>query len=178
MTHSYIFFLIVMVILILARVVNVYVLGQLGKLVSRGKFTVCPQEMHVIFLSGMVRGAVPFVLFTSVSFTDDDRYSKNEGIVLKTTIIFIIVFTNVILNSIIPTIYKKNLKKLNEQYKQRLLNEVKKEKSKKILGKFRTFEEKYIKPFMIFDYVARKETIEEEKRLRHKKVEEMALIDD
>jgi hypothetical protein len=37
---------------------------------------------------------------------------KNEGIVLKTTIIFIIIFTSVIMNSVIPFIYKKRMKYL------------------------------------------------------------------
>jgi len=73
----------------------------------------------------MVRGAVPFVLFSSVTF-ESKHYSKNEGIVLKTTIIFVIIFTSVILNSIIPMIFKKQLKKLNAKYKLQLLQ--KKEK--------------------------------------------------
>jgi NhaP-type Na+/H+ or K+/H+ antiporter len=110
MTHSYIFFAAVMGILLVSRFVNVYVLGLLGRWLSKGKFNVCNQELHILFLSGMVRGAVPFVLFSSVNFPD--RYSKNEGIVLKTTIIFVIIFTSVILNSIIPYIYKRGLKKL------------------------------------------------------------------
>jgi len=117
MTHSYIFFITVMGILLVARFVNVYVLGLLSRWFSKGKFHVCNQELHILFLSGLVRGAVPFVLFSSVNFPNVDRYSKNEGIVLKTTIIFVIIFTSVILNSIIPYIYKRNLKKLTKQYK-------------------------------------------------------------
>ena len=69
-----------------------------------------------------MRGAVPFVLFSSVSFTEDSKYTKNEGLVLKTTIIFIIIFTSVILNSIIPFITKKRLKKLSQIQKRQLLD--------------------------------------------------------
>lgn len=107
MTHSYIFFIVAMVIVCIARFVNVYVLGWIARKTTKGKFSICNEEMHVLFMGGLVRGAVPFVLFSSVSFTQDNRYVKNEGMVLKTTIIFIIIFTNVILNSIIPLIYKK-----------------------------------------------------------------------
>jgi NhaP-type Na+/H+ or K+/H+ antiporter len=72
--------------------------------------------MHMLFFGGLVRGAVPFVLFSSVSFTKDSRYNKNEGIVLKTTIIFVIIFTSVVLNSLFPLIYKKRLKYLKKEY--------------------------------------------------------------
>jgi NhaP-type Na+/H+ or K+/H+ antiporter len=77
------------------------------------KFNMHNEEFHILFLSGLVRGAVPFVLFSSVAFTQDSRYSKNEGVVLKTTIIFIIIFTSVVLNSVIPFICKKKLKKIS-----------------------------------------------------------------
>jgi NhaP-type Na+/H+ or K+/H+ antiporter len=77
MTHSYIFFIIVMAILCLARAVNVYVLGWLGRLLLKKTFAMRNEEFHILFLSGLVRGAVPFVLFSSVSFTDDARYIKN-----------------------------------------------------------------------------------------------------
>lgn len=114
MTHSYIFFIIVMLILIFARFVNVYVLGFLARLFFKKKFKMYNQEFLIIFLSGLVRGAVPFVLFSSVTFTQNSRYNKNEGIVLKTTIIFITTFTSVILNSIIPYIFKKRLHKIDK----------------------------------------------------------------
>jgi NhaP-type Na+/H+ or K+/H+ antiporter len=122
MTHSYIFFIVVMVILCLVRAVNVYVLGWLARKFSKDKFKMENEEFHILFLSGLVRGAVPFVLFSSVSFTEDSKYTKNEGLVLKTTIIFIIIFTSVILNSIIPFITKKRLKKLSQIQKRQLLD--------------------------------------------------------
>lgn len=43
MTHSYIFFIAVMGILLVARAVNVYVIGYLGRLFSKGRFKVCNQ---------------------------------------------------------------------------------------------------------------------------------------
>jgi len=38
MTHSYIFFGIIMLILVIARFVNIYVLGLVGRLLTRGRF--------------------------------------------------------------------------------------------------------------------------------------------
>jgi hypothetical protein len=101
-----------MVILLFARFVNIYVIGYIGRIISPKKFKMHNQEMHILFLGGLVRGAVPFVLFSSVSFYNDTKYAKNEGVVLKTTIIFVITFTSVILNSIIPIIAKKRLRKI------------------------------------------------------------------
>lgn len=113
MTHSYIFFLIVMIILCFVRFVNVYVLGIISRKFFRKAFTIYNEELHILFLSGLVRGAIPFVLFSSVAFTETSSYGKNEGIVLKTTIIFVIAFTSVILNSFIPHFCKRKLRKIS-----------------------------------------------------------------
>lgn len=112
MTHSYIFFFIVLMILCVARFVNVYVLGWLGRKVGKKRFSFGNEEMHILFLGGIVRGAIPFVLFSSVSFGNNNRYVKNQGLVLKTTVIFVIIFTSVVLNTLIPIFYKKRAKKL------------------------------------------------------------------
>lgn len=130
MTHSYIFFIIVMIVLLFARFVNIYVIGFIGRLISPKKFKMHNQEMHILFLGGLVRGAVPFVLFSSVTFYNDTKYAKNQGVVLKTTIIFVITFTSVILNSIIPLITKKRLKKIVLDERQKLLSNHQKEQSK------------------------------------------------
>ena len=76
--------------------------------------------MHILFIGGLVRGAIPFVLFSSVSFTNTNKYLKNEGMVLKTTIIFVITFTSVVLNSLIPAFYRRKYKKLKEEYRKAL----------------------------------------------------------
>ena len=70
-THSYTFCVSVLVVLLVARFINVYVLGWLGRTISGrlGKgFNISNEELLFLFLSGMVRGATPFVLFTSVQF--------------------------------------------------------------------------------------------------------------
>lgn len=110
-----------MLILCFARFFNTYVLGWLSRKIFNKRMNIHNEELHIVFVSGLVRGAVPFVLFSSVTFTEDSRYSKNEGIVLKTTIIFIITFTSVVINSIIPCFFKKRLRKLVHIEKQQLL---------------------------------------------------------
>lgn len=72
----------------------------------------------MLFFGGMVRGAIPFVLFSSVSFTNNNRYMKNQGLVLKSTIIIVIIVTSVVLNSLIPIFYKKRAKKLKAVYRR------------------------------------------------------------
>ena len=80
-TYSYVFCLSVMVVLIIARFINVYVLGWLGRVISKRfkqRFNISNEELLFVFLSGMVRGATPFALFTSVSFgSSSGHYSKN-----------------------------------------------------------------------------------------------------
>ena len=66
MTHSWIFFFVVFLIVVIARIVNIYVLGAIAKLIGRKRFSFSFEEMHILFVGGLVRGAVPFVLFTSV----------------------------------------------------------------------------------------------------------------
>jgi len=66
----------------------------------------------------LARGATPFALFTSVEFLDSgSSYAKNEGLVLKTTIIIVVLVCTVILNSLIPSMFKKPLKSLKNEAK-------------------------------------------------------------
>lgn len=109
MTHSYIFCLVVMVILVFGRAINIYLVWLVSRFISPA-FKMSKQELKVLFLSGLVRGATPFALFTSVEFKEGSTaYGRNEGLVLKTTIIIITMFSSIILNSIIPKLYAKPL---------------------------------------------------------------------
>ena len=65
MTHSYIFCLVVMVILVFGRAINIYLVWLVSRFISPS-FKMSKQELKVLFLSGLVRGATPFALFTSV----------------------------------------------------------------------------------------------------------------
>ena len=67
MTHSYIFCLVVIGILMIGRTVNIYLMWLLSRFVSPS-FKMKKQELKIIFISGLVRGATPFALFTSVEF--------------------------------------------------------------------------------------------------------------
>ena len=127
-------------ILVIARFVNVYVLGFICRLVTKKRFSFSLEEMNILFLGGMVRGAIPFILFSSISFTNTNRYVKNQGMVLKTTVIFVIIFTSVILNSIIPIFYRKRARKLKNDYRKIFGEVEEKEKSgEKKKGKIKQF---------------------------------------
>ena len=65
MTHSYTFCMVVMGVLVIGRIVNIYLMWLLVRWVSPS-FKMKKQELRVIFISGLVRGATPFALFTSV----------------------------------------------------------------------------------------------------------------
>lgn len=58
-----------MIILCFARFFNTYVLGWLSRKLFKKKMSIHNEELHIVFFSGLVRGAVPFVLFSSVTFT-------------------------------------------------------------------------------------------------------------
>ena len=98
-------------ILFVGRAVNVLVIVGLGKLAFK-KFYIKKEEVFILIVSGLVKGATPFALFTSVKLSSNSKYAKNEGMVLKTTIIIVIIATSVFLNSLIPKIFKKQLAKM------------------------------------------------------------------
>lgn len=64
-THSYVFCVIVICILIVARLFNVYFLWFVAKFISPS-YSLNKNELFIIFVSGLARGATPFALFTSV----------------------------------------------------------------------------------------------------------------
>jgi NhaP-type Na+/H+ or K+/H+ antiporter len=76
MTHSYIFTLCAILILIIGRTVNVLFIILLGKLFSK-KFKINKSEAVILIVSGLVKGATPFALFASVKLGDNSQYSKN-----------------------------------------------------------------------------------------------------
>lgn len=59
------FSLIVILILIVGRLVNVYLLWFVTKIIQP-KLKLNWNELFIIFVSGLARGATPFALFTSV----------------------------------------------------------------------------------------------------------------
>ena len=69
MTHSWIFVFVVIIILIFGRFLNVYVMEFLFSKINN-KFSISFQEKFILFVSGLVRGATPFALFTSVSLVN------------------------------------------------------------------------------------------------------------
>ena len=63
-THSYIFSVCVIVILIFGRAINVMLVIGLGKMFSK-KFDIKMEEIFILIVSGLAKGATPFALFTN-----------------------------------------------------------------------------------------------------------------
>jgi NhaP-type Na+/H+ or K+/H+ antiporter len=106
-----VFALCVAVILLIGRTINILLVVGLVKLCSK-KFQINRYEVFILIISGLVKGATPFALFSSVKLGGNSQYARNEGMVLKTTIIMIIIASSIFLNSLIPKIYKNSLEKL------------------------------------------------------------------
>lgn len=75
-THSYIFAVCVLGILLVGRAVNVLVIVGFGKLAFK-KFSIKKEEIFILIVSGLVKGATPFALFTSVKLSSNSKYAKN-----------------------------------------------------------------------------------------------------
>lgn len=48
----------------------------LGKLCSKG-FAISKEEVFILVVSGLVKGATPFALFSSVKLGGNSEYSRN-----------------------------------------------------------------------------------------------------
>jgi len=60
---SWIFILIIIGIIFIARLINVYLLSLIGYcIVGKDKWRLNHYEYQIIFVSGLVKGAVPFAL--------------------------------------------------------------------------------------------------------------------
>ena len=52
------------------------VIVGLGKLALK-KFNIKKEEIFILIVSGLVKGATPFALFTSVKLSSNSKYAKN-----------------------------------------------------------------------------------------------------
>lgn len=132
-----------------------------------------------MFVTGLPKGATTFALFASVSlYSDHSEYAKNEGLVIKSTIIMVVILSCIFLNSLMELILKRHLKKINneeikkylientdslghseEEIKQKVVDKIE-ERIQENIGKaksrFRKFDDNKIKPFFIHKFEERK----------------------
>lgn len=99
----------VVLILIISRIISVYFISFLQRLIT-SKTNLTNEEKIVMVFSGLIRGAISYGLALTIKNSND--VEKNS--LLNATII-IVFFTSIFLGGIIPLITKKFLEKLNLQ---------------------------------------------------------------
>lgn len=71
--------------------------------------------MEIIGIAGLVKGAVPFALISTISYTDSTNKVNTK--MLKSTIICIVFISSLFFNGLIPMFIKYNTKKMKEKIK-------------------------------------------------------------
>lgn len=96
--------------IIIARLVNVYLISLIGYLIiGKKKWRLNSYEYQILFVSGLVKGAVPFALI--LSLPDPDTLATTS---IQNTVIVIVFITSFILNSIMPKILRNRQMKIRE----------------------------------------------------------------
>jgi NhaP-type Na+/H+ or K+/H+ antiporter len=97
-----------------ARIVNIYVVTLLFKICrKKSKWRLNRYELQIVFASGLVKGAVPFALTTSTVLIETPV--KVTSLIIKSTVIIIVLFTNLVVNGILPTFIRNRLKTIREK---------------------------------------------------------------
>ena len=183
-TVSWTFILFGFVALFLGRTVNIVVTTLLFYFcVGKDKWRLNVYEMEIISIAGLVKGAVPFALISTISYTDSTN--KVNTMMLKSTIICIVFITSLFFNGLIPMFIKYNTKVMKEKIKEDHQSNVDTLKEQEMRNyesdlkgegeherKYRSktqkywkrLEEGFIKPFLIFNYRGRREEIREAKQ--------------
>lgn len=185
--------------LLLGRVVNIYFASLLGYwLVGKQKWKLNVYEYFIIFLMGLIHGAVPFALSVTLPFIT--LPSTNCA---QLNIIFVVVISSVLFNVFVPRLIRlmlANIRQLemndrnhpsvkdsflenceNIRYESKLT--MVEDPSAPFLKKLKTTTEKYwkklengfIKPHLIFNYHERKDQIKLEKLNKRKEEHEKYL---
>ena len=98
-------------IIIIARFFNIIFINYLFRL-CKGKdnWRLNLYELQIIFVSGLVKGAVPFALTTSILITIQSNNISVTTLIIKSSIIMIVFSTSLILNMVIPMFVRNRLK--------------------------------------------------------------------
>lgn len=95
----------------IGRIVNIAVTTLLFYFcVGKEKWRLNIFEMEIIGIAGLVKGAVPFALITTISYTDSTNKVNTK--MLKSTIICIVFISSLFFNGLIPMFIKYNTKKM------------------------------------------------------------------
>ena len=101
--------------LFIGRAVNVYLMSWLGYfIVGKEKWKLNIYEYFIIFLMGLIHGAVPFALSVTIPFLA--ATSKNPAVpstnCVQLNIIFVVVISCLIFNTFVPKLIRIMLAKI------------------------------------------------------------------
>jgi len=115
---SAIFICLSFVIMLVARVVNVFVVTWMFRpCKGKDKWRVNTYELQILYASGLVKGAVPFALITS-TIDLSSTSSRTNNLIIRCTVIVLVFFTSVLINAILPVFIRNRLRKIKEKIKQ------------------------------------------------------------
>lgn len=92
----------------MARVVGVYLLSILFKLIRRSNWKVTCKELNVIYYAGIVRGSVAFALILTLQPGSPAEASQVQ--VLKSGVLFMVFITTIVFGGLMPLVIKYCLK--------------------------------------------------------------------
>lgn len=109
-SFSWNFLLVGLAAILVARFLNIYLVSLVGWLVvGRKKWRLNRYEYQIMYVSGLVKGAIPFALILGLPNANTLASSS-----VQNTTILIVFFTSFILNSIMPKFLRNRQCKLRE----------------------------------------------------------------
>ena len=98
--------------MIIGRIINILFISFIAYLIiGKEKWRLNIYELEIIFFSGFVKGGVPFALMLTIPFNNNNLLSTTSMIITMTYIVF---FTSLFVNSLLPKIIRNRLKKIRE----------------------------------------------------------------
>lgn len=101
------------VICAIGRIISVYLVSGLVKLIRRSNWKVNCKELNIIWYSGIVRGSVAFALILTVNPANPSELNQIQ--VIKSSVLFMVFFTTIIFGGFMPLIIKCNLKQETDE---------------------------------------------------------------
>jgi sodium/hydrogen exchanger 8 len=90
-----------------ARVISVYILSGIMKVIRRKSWKVSCRELNVVWYSGIVRGSVAFALILTVQPNTPEQLNQIQ--VMKSGVLFMVFFTTIFIGGLMPLVIKYNL---------------------------------------------------------------------
>lgn len=90
------------------RVVSVFIVSFICKLIKRDNWKVTCREMNVIWYAGIVRGSVAFALILTLQASSPEELNQIQ--VLKSSVLFMVFFSTIVIGGFMPLVIKCSLK--------------------------------------------------------------------